>query len=125
MRTHIKARFLNQSLAPIQGVTVLLEGGRYVTSQPDGTIDLVAFGDVETNMNNRGYFASGFVRDRLIFFFNGPCAVTFIGGDIRIVTIYSFQSGGNYSESPAIYHYNVGEVAASLAAFSQRSFCRG
>ena len=125
MRTHIKARFLSQSLAPIQGVTALLEGGRYVTSQPDGTIDLVAFGDVETNMNNRGYFASGLVRDRLIFLFNGPCAVTFTGGDIRIVTIYSFQSGGNYSESPAIYYYNIGDVAASLAAFSQRSFGRG
>jgi len=125
MRTHIKARFLSGNNAPIQGVTALLEGGRYVTSRPDGTIDLVAFGDVETNMNNRGYFTSGLVRDRLIFFFNGPCAVTFTGGDIRIVTIYSFQSGGNYSESPAIYHYNIGDVAATLSAFSQRSFGRG
>jgi len=122
MRTHVRTKFVTPTGSPVGGVVAVLEGGRVVTSSTDGTIDLIAHGDVETNNNDR-------MADRLILKSSGPCNISFAGGDVRAVLINSYQAGFPYSESPntAPYpnHYNIADIIASVSGGLARGFGRG
>jgi len=122
MRTHIRTKFVTPTGSPVGGVVAVLEGGRVVASSTDGTIDLIAHGDVETNNNDR-------IADRLILKSAGPCNISFAGGDVRAILINSYQAGFPYSESPntAPYpnHYNIADIIASVSGGLARGFGRG
>lgn len=120
IRTHIRGRVVDSTGAPVQGVRALLEGGRYVDSTPQGVIDLIAYGDVEVNQNNR-------MRDRLILFFPGPCPISFVAGDLIDIEIDKFEAGATYSDSPDANHYLLSPLdrVATITGAGGRAFPRG
>jgi hypothetical protein len=121
-RTHVKALIQDTNTGNgIPNMTALMQNGRTATSDSNGVVNLVVFGDVVENLNRR-------YVDELLLYNNTPCTVAFTGGNSRVVNIDRFTPGGDYSESPDTNWFDlhfIVPIMASAAPFRASCFSRG
>jgi len=100
IRTHVKGAVIDQDGNPIPNVPVVMETGRWLTTDQFGFYDTPVYGSM-----NRGWIIGNNLNDRnedgVFFMWNGTCDANFIGGNFRdasLVDIYRFWEGPGFSD---------------------------
>lgn len=115
-RTAITARFVTTTGVPIADVSAVLGNGRARRSGTDGTISLIAYGDVITNQDDR-------TVDDLVIRGGGACNIVFTGGSTVDIQITQFQAGNPWSDTVP---YEIGDISGTIVGVGRgRGFKRG
>lgn len=117
VRTHITGRLVTGAGVPVPGIAVTLTSGKTEVTQTDGTFDMVAYGDVLRNRNDR-------IRDSMVLRSTTPCRVGFLVQPVQVL-IDRFSQTAGYGEPQPLW-YPMGDILALLPGLvSQRGFGRG
>lgn len=101
MRTHVEGYVVDQLNQPLSGILVIIEGGKYTTTDVNGFYSIPVYADVSNNLNRRILsglivFSGGFVNIQWVQLYGYfPPAY---------LNIYQFNEFGDYSNySPFLF----------------------